>query len=184
MQVAPRAPEMAERPPFLRGTQRAVVRAMQQNPYQALYNPPQGYPQGQQGNMGYQQPMIAQGDYEFSSDENAVIGSTASWTRGAGIIQIVVGALAAIGGILGLASGNPGSLVNLIAAAVCLSVGIALTSAGGSLNRVVITEGGDIMHMMQAMRSYQRAFKVQVITVILAIVLGVILAMAVSASAR
>lgn len=154
---------------------RALLAGMQQNPYQAPYHAPQGYPQGPQGyGGGYQQPMQSAG-YEFTPQQNAVIGSTAVWTRGAGIIQAVLGGLIALGALGAIFSGNVGGGIgNGVAAAVYLTIGFAFISAAGALGRVVGTQGNDIQHLMSALEAYQRAFKIQVILVLVAIALVII----------
>jgi len=148
---------------------------MQQNPYQAPYNAPQGYPQQQAYNPYQQQPQGGPLDYEFTPQQNATIGATASWTRGAGIIQTILGGLVVLGALGALFSGNMGGgLVNGLVAAVYLSIGLSLIAAAGALGRVVNTQGNDIQHLMTALEAYQRAFKIQVILVLAAIVLGII----------
>lgn len=146
---------------------------MQQNPYQAPYNHsgPQAYAQAPYGTP----PAHAAAGYEFTPLENSVIGSTASWTNGAGIIQAVLGGLVVLAAIAAVVGGNVGgALANGLAAAVYLTIGFALIGAASALKRVVSTQGNDIQHLMEALKAYERAFKIQVILVILALVIGVI----------
>lgn len=149
---------------------------MQQNPYQApynaaqAYNAPQGYPQAYGSPPGQ-----AAAGYEFTPLENSVLGSTAGWTRGAGIIQAIVGGLMLLAAIFAVVKSNiVGGITNGLAATVYLVIGFALLSAASSLGRVVSTQGDDIQHLMEAMKAYERAFKIQVLLVILAVVIGLV----------
>lgn len=97
------------------------------------------------------------GQYEFSDTENAVIGQTGGWVNAWGIIQVIVGGLAAIGSaaviIVGLAATSRGSLIGGLSyacyAGFLVFLGVNFTRAAGAFKRVVSSQGNDIALMMQ-----------------------------------
>jgi hypothetical protein len=176
MRVAPVCEISAGIPGEAGGTSRALAGPMQQNPYQASYGQAQQLGQSPQayGPAPQQYAPAAQTGYEFTSQENATIGGAASWTKAAGIIQAIVGGLMMLGGVAALLRSGAAGIVNIATALIPLVVGISLVSAAGSLSRVVTTQGSDIAHMMEAMKAYERAFKIQVIIVAVAFFIGII----------
>jgi hypothetical protein len=112
--------------------------------------------------------------YEFGAAENVRIGQAASWTRAAGIVDIVFAVLGLVGGILSMKSSGAQAIGMLVGAAIYLAVGMSLLSAAGSFSAVVETEGNDMPNMLTALSKLKTAFKIQVILVLVAVVLGLL----------
>jgi hypothetical protein len=131
------------------------------------------------------------GQYEFNSAENAVIGRTGGWVNAWGIIQMILGGFAAIGAaitiVVGLAATSRGPLIGgmsyLLYAAFLLFLGVNFTRAAGAFKRVVSSQGNDIPLMMQALESLRKAFKAQVIFMIVAAVIGLMAGLAAAGAA-
>lgn len=120
------------------------------------------------------------GQYEFTQEQNRVIGKLASHMRLAGIIQIVFGALQLVGNCsLSAGEGNlkfssTGSPVYL----VLIVSGAIMIAASVSFKRIVDTEGRDISHLMDALGRFSTSILVQLIAYIL---LGLLLILAILA---
>lgn len=141
-------------------------------------------------NQGVQQHY---GQYEFNDAENAVINKTGGWVNAWGMIQLILGVLAAIGAALTIVAGLVAvgrTSAPLIAglsyvgyAGFLLFLGVNFRRAGGAFDRVVRTQGNDIPNMMQALDSVGKALKAQVIFTTVAAVLGVLAGIAVGVGA-
>lgn len=119
---------------------------------QGQWGPPPGPPPG--------------GGYEFTQDENRVIGSAGLWARVLAIISFVNAAL-------GLLNCNPFTVImNAIYGAFFLMGGNALAA-------VVNTQGNDIGNMMQAMSKLGTVFKIRVWTTIVVAALMLLFALVV-----
>lgn len=112
--------------------------------------------------------------YEFGEAENVRIGEAATWTRAAGIVDVVFAAFAVVGAMLSMKSAGLQAVGLLIGAAIYLAVGSSLISAASSFTAVVRTEGNDMPNMLTALGKLKTAFKVQVIVVMVTVVLGLL----------
>ncbi|MFO0612998.1 MAG: hypothetical protein U0414_10440 [Polyangiaceae bacterium] len=110
--------------------------------------------------------------YEFTSAENARIQSAATWSRLAGIIEILVGMVFVVIGLLGIPNAPLVSVLLWIAATIYIVVGASLAGAASAFTRVVDSEGDDIANMLAALAKLKAAFKVQVIVVLTCAALG------------
>lgn len=120
------------------------------------------------------------GQYEFTHEQNGVIGKLASRMRLAGIVQIVFGALQLLGNCsLSAGEGNlkfssTGSPVYL----VLIVSGAIMIAASMSFKRIVDTEGRDISHLMDALGRFSTSVLVQLVAYI---ILGLLLILAIIA---
>ncbi len=108
--------------------------------------------------------------YEFSEKENATIKSLAWFMKLTGIILIVAGVLAALGGI---ASGE-NLLAGLLQGAFSIVVGLLQYRASTAFSTVVATHGNDILHLMSALGTLRTLYKLQIIAIAAAVIIGVI----------
>ena len=138
------------------------------------YPPPQGYPHGYpppdqqgypayppQGYAGY--PPAAQQwppQYEFSEVENKTVERAAAWTKALAVLFFVQAGLQVIN-------------LNIIFIAIDIGIGIAFWRASKSLASVVETEGNDVKHLMDALKSLSGAFMIRLVLV--AVGLGIAL---------
>ncbi len=115
--------------------------------------------------------MSEQGShYEFSADQNVVLEKTALWIRLFAWIMMVSAALMALGGLL---SGEAGSIVVLVLAAVYFMIGLTFRDASVSMNSVVDTQGNDIEHLMVALDKLGSALKTMAILVLIGVAISV-----------
>lgn len=143
------------------------------------YGAPPGYPQPggygappAQGYPGQQQPGMMGGgfgNYEFSDNENGIIGKAASRAKLWGVISIVVGACNVLAGFGCFA--KPDLIVNFFSGITAIVVGVVFLGVGGSLKMICDSQGNDIAHLMQAMQKLSSAFLIQTIVTIVGAVL-------------
>lgn len=128
-------------------------------------------------------PGPATGQYEFNETENAVIGKTATRATLWGAFSLIAGVLmlllvtgAAIWLVATTSSAAP--LLMLVVALpmviVYVAIGWSYVSAGRSLSKVVDTAGNDVQLLMNGLGKISTAFKIEVIVMIIAFVLGII----------
>ena len=123
------------------------------------------------------------GGYEFSEEENEIIRATGKHVKIWGIFTLVGGALWALAGV-GVAISGSGAvtlisgLVYLLLALIPIFIGLNFRQAGTALGFVVTTEGNDISHLMVAVSSLGKAFRIQVVlaTIYLVVVILVLVA--------
>jgi len=126
------------------------------------------------------QPAVPplQGQYEFTEDQNKVIGKLASRMKAAGIVQIVFGGLQLVGNCSISAGGGSlkfSSLGSPIYLALIVA-GALLVAASISFQRIVTTQGRDISHLMEALSRFSTSILVQLIAFI---ILGLLLVLAI-----
>jgi hypothetical protein len=115
--------------------------------------------------------------YEFTSRENETIGKAATWSRalaGASFIMVVVHMVFALVGTdfadtsIQLLLFDMGA--GLAAASCYLAAGILFAIVGGSLRRVVDTEGSDLTNMLKALDTLHRIFVIRIALVFVTVV--------------
>ena len=129
---------------------------------------------------------LSDGRYEFDEIENATIRKTATRARIWGIVSIVIGVLS-VGGIAAaywaasrmqseIVSGLPNAVILALTpiALVYLVIGWFYLGCARAMKAVVETEGDDVELMMNGLAKMTAAFKVEAITTIVAIAVGVI----------
>jgi hypothetical protein len=116
--------------------------------------------------------------YEFREAENVVISDCGGRARIWGILCILAGAVQLVASLLNIVRLIPGNgaIFSLPAGAFNILLGVYFMRAGGALQSVVDTRGNDITLMMDALRSFSRAFLVQIIAtaVFILLVLGIV----------
>jgi hypothetical protein len=108
--------------------------------------------------------------YEFTDAQNEVIASTGFWIGTWGVFTLIAGGMNLIGGVVSVAQGELAAVVAGIifglVALIPLLVGVEFLRTGRSLGAVVGTEGNDIDHLMDAMRSVGAAFRILIVAVV------------------
>lgn len=136
---------------------------------------------------------LSTGTYEFGPADDAIIRKAGSRARIWGIISLVGGVLTLGGGVvlIALAAGlpapfntiGPGIGAGLLPLAIANLVGAFFYfQSGQSLEAVVNTQGNDIEHMMQGLNKLAKAFMIEAILTIIAIVAGLGLGVAIAGS--
>lgn len=111
--------------------------------------------------------------YEFNAAENPVLGETAGLARAWGIISVVLGIIASLGSFSPSRGGDPVDAVTLVEGIGTIVVGVFFIRTAGSLKSVVTTEGNDIKHMMDAMKSLRTVFLIEMVVLGIAIASGI-----------
>jgi hypothetical protein len=148
-----------------------------QYPQQSAWAPAPTYPAPGPAYPAPPYPMPPAPTYEFTPEHNAVIGRTATRMRAVGIVSIVLGALQTLGALI-VISKSPVGIIQLPPAIVLVVCGLFFTAGGGRLHAVVKTQGDDVGHLMDALRSVGNAFLVQIIAVIVVVGLALLAAVA------
>ena len=109
----------------------------------------------------------AQGSYEFSHTENAIIHDLVGKMRFVGMFLILVGLLACVTVVQGHYAGLVSGLINIV-------IGIYTRSAAERFARIFKTEGDDIRHLMDALGQMLKIYRLQMVLILIAIVLMVV----------
>lgn len=99
--------------------------------------------------------LPAMPNYEFNEEENHVFSSLARRMRFVGLIVTAIGGFSMVAGL-----STQISVSQLIAAVVYLLIGIFTVSAATSFRKVVQTQGSDISHLMEALRSLRKVYAI------------------------
>jgi hypothetical protein len=98
--------------------------------------------------------------YEFSPEQNEVIGSLASNMKLVGFVSLIGGGLLALASCLHLAKGG---LQSLFHGGVAMVVGGFMVQAAGAFRQIVDSRGDDIGHLMTALGALRGLFRLQAI---------------------
>jgi len=104
--------------------------------------------------------------YEFDSRQNGILQKAATWTSLFAWIMMISAAIMAVGGLL---SGEAGSIVALIGAAIYFTIGLTFRDAASAMTAVVETAGNDMEHLMTALDKLGSAFKVMAIVFLIGV---------------
>lgn len=147
---------------------------VQQNPYQ----PPRADP------AGPGEAILSTGRYEFGDMENVSIDKTGRRSYIWGVISIIIGVLAILGGVAAIAfvgelSGElgfltPGVILAVLVptAVVNFATGFLYVSAGKAFRAVVETEGNDVELLMTGLNKMAGAFRIEFVLSIVGFVIG------------
>lgn len=113
---------------------------------------------------------MANNEYEFTEEENVVVGDLANKMKFVGIFEIILGVIQILGGIFGDKSGLVGGVVSIV-------VGIWTMNASKFFQKIVDTTGNDITNLMNAIRELLKLYKLQFWTTIISIVLILVLSL-------
>ncbi len=113
------------------------------------------------------------GEYEFTHEENQVIGSCAHRARIFGILCAITGALQLVAAVVSVAGLIDATALFFLLPSGAFNVvlGVLLTRVSTSLTLVVTTAGSDVSLMMKALSNLGQAFWIQIIAAILFIIL-------------
>ena len=118
-----------------------------------------------------------EGEYEFSQEQQRIIGGVGSSMRIVGLVLLVVGGLCALIAVLSGNNGQSGtSLVGSgIQGMLALTIGTFTWNAGSAFRRIVSTQGNDLEHLMEAMGDLGSLYRLQlVVWVITMLLLGAV----------
>ena len=79
--------------------------------------------------------LVSGGEYEFDTTEDAVCVETSTWTKRAGIIQVVLGLLLVIGGLFQLGRTPWRGVESIVSAVGAVVIGATLLNAAAFLKR-------------------------------------------------
>lgn len=96
--------------------------------------------------------------YEFSNTQNQLIKELSNKMRFVGYFLIVLGVLVAIGGLVVIARGGLG---NIIQGIVQIVIGFWTTKAASAFQEIVDTEGNDIENLMGALGELRKLYTLQ-----------------------
>jgi hypothetical protein len=105
--------------------------------------------------------------YEFTADQNQLIGTLAKRMKFVAIFLIVLGAIVAVSGLFTLSRGG---IIYIFMAALYLIIGIWTIRAANSFKLIVDTEASDISHLMNALNELKKLYTLQYVLMIIAIV--------------
>jgi len=120
------------------------------------------------------------GGYEFTEEQNRVIGSLASSMGWVSAILVIVGLLQLV---LGIAQLSKGGIAAIVQAVVLLVVGWLTHKASKEFREITTSEGNDLGHLMDALEALRELYRIQVILICVAVTL-VFLAIAVGMFVR
>ena len=146
---------------------------MHQNPYQAPAS----------DGAAYGGVVAAGGEYEFNDFENHTIAKLAKRCSVWGVISLISGGFCALGiiALLAFMSEIPNEAAVVVgigaaflgpAAIVYLAIGGLYIGSGRALRLVVDTQGNDIEHLLGGISKLGKAFMIEVIISIFAVVVG------------
>jgi hypothetical protein len=118
------------------------------------------------------------GGYEFTEEQNRVIGGLASSMGWVSAIIVIIGLLQLFVGIAQVSKGGIGAIVQAV---VLLVVGWLTHKASKEFREITTSEGNDLGHLMDALEALRNLYRIQVILIVvagavvfLAIVIGMI----------
>jgi hypothetical protein len=118
------------------------------------------------------------GEYEFSSQENTVIGELADKMRFVGLFLMIAGVLTLILAFVGTFARATGSLHEVsghgggfVSGMVNLFLGIWSRRAAASLRQIVDTRGRDISNLMNALGELLKMYQLQYWILVIALVI-------------
>lgn len=116
--------------------------------------------------------------YEFNNTQNQLIRELSEKMRFVGYFLIGLGILVAIGGLISIARGGLGNIVQGI---VQILIGFWTNKAASAFKQIVDTQGSDIENLMGALGELRKLYTLQYWLYIVAFIfvaLGIVLAIA------
>lgn len=108
-----------------------------------------------------EQHVTTSAAYEFNASQNETIRLLGGKMKILGWVYIIQGILTAIASVLMLIVLPLAGLLYLAITAVVVFTGIWTKSAAGSFEMIVLTKGGDINHLMDALDSLRKLYTLQ-----------------------
>src|SRR5947209_2048468 len=107
-------------------------------------------------------------EYEFTAEQNRLIGDLAGKMRFVGLFLILGGALQCLTLFAGLLGGFFSGLVYIF-------LGVWTRGAAASFRQIVDTQGADVSHLMAALGELQKMYWLQYVLLLLALVVFAVL---------
>jgi len=111
--------------------------------------------------------MEQQQQYEFSEEENILVGSLAKKMKFVGIFGIIFGVLEILQGIFSDKSAILQGIISII-------IGIWTTKASESFQKIVDTQGNDISYLLGALDQLKKLFSLQYWTYLIGAIIVII----------
>ena len=105
--------------------------------------------------------------YEFSEEENIIVGSLAKKMKFVGIFGIIFGVLEILQGIFSDKTAIVQGLISII-------IGIWTTKASESFQKIVDTQGNDISYLLGALDQLKKLFSLQYWTYLIGAIIVII----------
>ncbi len=106
-------------------------------------------------------------EYEFTEEENVLVGSLAKKMKFVGIFGIVFGVLEIIQGVFSEKTAIVQGIISIV-------IGIWTTKASESFQKIVDTQGNDISYLLSALDQLKKLFTLQYWTYLLGAIIVVI----------
>ena len=110
---------------------------------------------------------MEQQQYEFSEEENRLVGSLAKKMKFVGIFGIIFGVLEILQGIFSDKTAIVQGLISII-------IGIWTTKASESFQKIVDTQGNDISYLLGALDQLKKLFSLQYWTYLIGAIIVII----------
>jgi hypothetical protein len=110
---------------------------------------------------------MEQQQYEFSEEENILVGSLAKKMKFVGIFGIIFGILEILQGIFSDKTAIVQGLISII-------IGIWTTKASESFQKIVDTQGNDISYLLGALDQLKKLFSLQYWTYLIGAIIVII----------
>jgi hypothetical protein len=110
---------------------------------------------------------MEQQQYEFSEEENILVGSLAKKMKFVGIFGIIFGVLEILQGIFSDKSAILQGIISII-------IGIWTTKASESFQKIVDTQGNDISYLLGALDQLKKLFSLQYWTYLIGAIIVII----------
>lgn len=112
------------------------------------------------------QTFISPSQYEFTADQNVVIGGLAGKMKLVAIFLVTIGILSA------MVNWVQGSIITgLILGLVYALIGVWTFDAARSFRKIVDTQGSDISHLIDALKDMRRIYTLQFWVILVASIL-------------
>lgn len=106
-------------------------------------------------------------EYEFTEEENVLVGSLAKKMKFVGIFGIIFGVLEIIQGVFSEKTAIVQGIISIV-------IGIWTTKASESFQKIVDTQGNDISYLLSALDQLKKLFTLQYWTYLLGAIIVVI----------
>jgi hypothetical protein len=110
---------------------------------------------------------MEQQQYEFSEEENILVGSLAKKMKFVGIFGIIFGILEILQGVFSDKTAIVQGLISII-------IGIWTTKASESFQKIVDTQGNDISYLLGALDQLKKLFSLQYWTYLIGAIIVII----------
>lgn len=123
--------------------------------------------------------------YEFDSNQNALIADLAKKMRLVGIVMMVFGVVALIGGIahfVGMSNWKEAplgattsiGLAQVLYALIYLCLGVWTKNAGDSFRRITATQGSDVNYLMEALGNLRKIYTFFYVLIIIGVIMWLV----------